>query len=104
MWHWGMGIFNVRVARLPSHAPVPHTGWNSITDIKGPLFEDWQAGDDCYFVHSYYAPICQDTIAVTNYILPISAAVQKNNFYATQFHPEKSGKNGDQILKNFLSL
>lgn len=100
----GLGIFDVDVARLPQFAPVPHTGWNALTDITGPLFEDLQEWDDFYFVHSYYVGICQSTIATTNYMLPISAALQKNNFYATQFHPEKSGNKGEQILKNFLSL
>jgi glutamine amidotransferase len=72
--------------------------------MKGELFNDIQLEDDCYFVHSYYAEISLETIAVTDYILPFSAALQKNNFYATQFHPEKSAKIGLQILNNFLKL
>ena len=78
-------------------------GWNNITDIKGELLLG--ANDaDVYFVHSYYVPVCADTIATCNYILPFSAAMQKNNFYATQFHPEKSGGIGEQILNNFSAI
>ncbi len=100
----GLGIFDIGVAKLPGGLPVPHTGWNGLADLKGPLFAGIKAEDDCYFVHSYYAPVCEYTVATANYTLPISAALQKHNFYATQFHPEKSGKKGEQILENFLSL
>lgn len=100
----GLGIFKTNVLKFPPNHIVPHIGWNNFTSVKGKLFENSQPQSDCYFVHSYYAGICEETIAVTDYILPFSAALQKDNFYATQFHPEKSAKNGLQILQNFLSL
>ncbi|WP_396178137.1 imidazole glycerol phosphate synthase subunit HisH [Flavobacterium sp.] len=100
----GLGIFDAKVLQFPPTDLVPQMGWNNFTSVKGKLFENIQLEDDCYFVHSYYAEICPETIAVTDYILPFSAALQKNNFYATQFHPEKSAKIGLQILQNFLNL
>ncbi len=81
---------------------VPHMGWNSLHSYKSKLFDDLNDGDYVYFVHSFYAAAGIDTIAVSDYILPFSAALNKNNFYATQFHPEKSGPVGAQILKNFI--
>lgn len=80
---------------------VPAIGWNSIYDLKGKLFDGVENNEYVYFVHSYYVPICDATIAEANYIQPFSAALQKGNFYATQFHPEKSGDIGDVILQNF---
>ena len=100
----GLGIFDVKVLKFPPKDLVPQMGWNNFTSLKGELFNSIQLENDCYFVHSYYAEICPETIAVTDYILPFSAALQKNNFYATQFHPEKSAKIGLQILNNFLKL
>jgi glutamine amidotransferase len=100
----GLGIFDAKVLQFPPTDLVPQMGWNNFTSLQGKLFENIQLEDDCYFVHSYYAEICPETIAVTDYILPFSAALQKNNFYATQFHPEKSAKIGLQILQNFLNL
>lgn len=100
----GLGIFDAKVLQFPPTDLVPQMGWNNFTSLQGELFENIQLEDDCYFVHSYYAEICPETIAVTDYILPFSAALQKNNFYATQFHPEKSAKIGLQILQNFLNL
>ena len=100
----GLGLFDVKVLKFPPKDLVPQMGWNNFTSLKGELFKDIQLENDCYFVHSYYAEICPETIAVTDYILPFSVALQKNNFYATQFHPEKSAKIGLQILKNFLKL
>ncbi len=100
----GLGIFKTNVLKFPPNHIVPHIGWNNFTSVKGKLFENSQPQSDCYFVHSYYAGICEETVAVTDYILPFSAALQKDNFYATQFHPEKSAKNGLQILQKFLSL
>ncbi|MGN6477099.1 MAG: imidazole glycerol phosphate synthase subunit HisH [Flavipsychrobacter sp.] len=98
-----LGVFDADVIKFPTGHIVPHMGWNNITDIKGELLLG--ANDaDVYFVHSYYVPVCADTIATCNYILPFSAAIQKNNFYATQFHPEKSGGIGEQILNNFLAI
>jgi glutamine amidotransferase len=79
-------------------------GWNSLRDLKGPLFEGIPEGEGFYFVHSYYAALGADTIATTDYMLPFSAALHKDNFYAVQFHPEKSAKAGSRLLHNFLSL
>ena len=100
----GLGIFDAKVLKFPATALVPQMGWNNFTSLKGKLFDGINLENDCYFVHSYYAEICPDTVAVTDYILPFSAALQKNNFYATQFHPEKSAKIGLKILNNFLKL
>ena len=78
-------------------------GWNALYDTSSPLMEGIE-GKYVYFVHSYYVPLCSNSIATANYILPYSAALHKDNFYATQFHPEKSGSVGEQIIKNFLKL
>ena len=99
-----MGIFETQVKLFPPKELVPQMGWNSLSKMKGDLFRGLSEKDDVYFVHSYYAELCEGTAAVCDYIMPFSAALQKNNFYATQFHPEKSGKVGEIILKNFLSL
>ncbi len=99
-----IGVFDADVKRfLPQHHEdkVPCMGWNRLHDVKGTLFEE---NSYVYFVHSYYVPVCNDTVAVADYILPYSAAMHKDNFYACQFHPEKSGKVGEQIIKNFLAL
>lgn len=103
----GLGIFDVDILRFkPSDhtEKVPHMGWNTITDTRSELFKGFDKEEFVYFVHSYYAPLCNYTAAKTDYILPFSAALQKENFYATQFHPEKSGYVGERILKNFLDL
>ena len=99
-----LGIFNTLVKKFPPIELVPHVGWNNITQAKGKLFNGIIDVDDVYFVHSYYAEINNQTVASCNYILPFSAAIQQDNFYATQFHPEKSGSVGEKILKNFLIL
>lgn len=102
-----LGIFDVDVKRfIPQRHEdkVPHMGWNTITDLKGGLFSPVLENQFVYFVHSYYVPLNADTAATTEYILPFSASLHKDNFYATQFHPEKSGSVGEQILKNFLNL
>lgn len=102
-----LGIFDADVRRFQPnrHADkVPHMGWNTLTDTKSALFEGFRGDEYVYFVHSYYVPLCNDTAATTDYILPFSAAMQRDNFYATQFHPEKSGSVGEQILRNFLKL
>lgn len=99
-----LGIFEVQVRKFPSKDIVPHMGWNNFENVQGALFNGVKKSDDVYFVHSYYAETNSDTIATTNYILPFSAALQKDNFYATQFHPEKSAAVGNQILKNFLEI
>jgi len=102
-----LNIFDVDVKRfmpLRHEDKVPHMGWNTITDVKNPLFDESTESEYVYFVHSYYVPLVPDTIATTDYIQPFSAALNKDNFYATQFHPEKSGSVGERILQNFLSL
>lgn len=97
-------IFDTKVKLFPPVDKVPHIGWNSLVVLKGDLFKSINTPEDVYFVHSFYADLCNETTAVCNYILPFSAALQKDNFYATQFHPEKSSGVGEQILKNFLEL
>lgn len=102
-----LGVFaeDVRRFRPKDHSlKVPAMGWNSLHGLQGSLFRDVQEGDYVYFVHSYYVPLSEQTIATADYGLPYSAALQCGNFYATQFHPEKSGRVGEQILKNFLTL
>ena len=99
-----LGIFDNRVIRFPEKDKVPHMGWNSISGLKGPLFESIADDSHVYFVHSYAAEPGVDQIAGTEYIIPFASALQKDNFYATQFHPEKSGDIGQQILKNFIEL
>ena len=100
-----LGIFPVDVRRFRPQCheqKVPHMGWNQLEDIKDPLLDGLDEGTFAYFVHSFYVPVCDFTIATTHHILPFSAAMRKGNFMATQFHPEKSGSVGEQILKNFL--
>ena len=102
-----LGIFDVDVKRfIPQRHEdkVPHMGWNTITDLKGGLFSPALENQFVYFVHSYYVPLNADTAATSEYILPFSASLHKDNFYATQFHPEKSGSVGERILRNFLEL
>jgi len=99
-----LGIFNNKVQKFPKREIVPHMGWNNFTEVRGTLFNGISQDKDVYFVHSYYADISEQTTAVCNYITPFSAALEKDNFYATQFHPEKSADIGEQILKNFLEL
>lgn len=98
-----LAVFNEDVIKFPANNIVPHMGWNCLGDSSSALF-DGLDNMDVYFVHSYYVPICGNTTATCNYILPFSAALQKNNFYATQFHPEKSGIVGEQIIRNFLRI
>lgn len=102
-----LNVFPVNVRRFSPESrqdKVPAMGWNNLTNLSSRLFLNITEDDFVYFVHSYYVPICKHTIATANYILPYSASLQKDNFYATQFHPEKSGKIGEQILNNFLNL
>lgn len=99
-----LGIFDTKVKLFPPTEKVPHMGWNDFQSMEGPLFETIKTTEDVYYVHSYYAEKCDNTIAVCDYVLPFSAALQKDNFYASQFHPEKSAVVGLQILKNFLAL
>lgn len=102
-----IGIFDVDVKRFQPQKhedKVPTMGWNDIYDLKTDLYKGLDDHSYSYFVHSYYVPLCQETIATTSYILPYSASLHKDNFYTCQFHPEKSGKVGEQILKNFLEI
>lgn len=102
-----LGIFDTDVKRFVSDRhenKVPHMGWNTIQPVKPDLFKDFTKEEFVYFVHSFYVPVNECTAAVTDYILPFSAALQKDNYYATQFHPEKSGSVGERILRNFLDL
>jgi len=100
----GLGIFDVDVKKFPPKDKVPHMGWNTISKSESELLSTILPDDNVYFVHSYYAEMSQFTIAECDYILPFSAALQKDNFYAVQFHTEKSGVVGERILTNFLKL
>jgi glutamine amidotransferase len=99
-----LGIFEADIKKFPPADKVPHMGWDNFESLKGDLFRDISVDEDVYYVHSYYAGISSCTSAICNYIIPFSAAMQKDNFYATQFHPEKSAGTGIKILKNFLTL
>lgn len=102
-----LGIFDVDVLKFrPAvHSDkVPQMGWNTLTDTRSPLFRGFTRPEFAYFIHSYYVPLNGHTIATTVYTAPYSSALQKGHFYATQFHPEKSGKVGERILQNFLDL
>ncbi len=103
----GLGIFNEQVKRFeqgPSSLKIPQMGWNNIQALKTPLFNSIKENSFCYFVHGYYAEYGLHTIATTNYGIDYSAALHNNNFYGTQFHPEKSADIGEQVLKNFIEL
>ncbi|WP_294635268.1 imidazole glycerol phosphate synthase subunit HisH [uncultured Bacteroides sp.] len=102
-----LGIFDAEVKRFISQKhedKVPHMGWNTIAETKSALFDGFTKEEFVYFVHSFYVPVNECTAAVTDYIHPFSAALHKDNYYATQFHPEKSGSVGERILHNFLKL
>lgn len=101
-----MGIFDARVKRFVPTAEekVPHMGWNSIGNLESKLFKDIKGGEMVYYVHSYYPELCPDTIATTRHGVMFSAALKYENFYGTQFHPEKSGDVGERIIANFLKL
>lgn len=101
-----LGIFNLKVKKFAGHdeLKVPHVGWDNIQGLKGALFKGIKEDSFVYYVHSFYAETGNETVATTNYINPFSAALVKDNFYAVQFHPEKSGAIGEAILKNFIEL
>jgi len=99
-----LNIFDACVKRFLPQGRIPHMGWNNFESISGPLFGGIDVRDNVYYVHSFYAQTCVHTSAVCRYILPFSAALQKDNYYATQFHPEKSGSVGEIVLQNFLRL
>ncbi|TVZ55029.1 glutamine amidotransferase [Lutibacter sp. Hel_I_33_5] len=100
----GLGIFNVHVKRFSNAVKVPQMGWNTITNLKSDLFNDIKDQEFMYLVHSFYAENCKETIASSKYGIEYASALKKDNFYGVQFHPEKSSKAGEQILKNFLEL
>ena len=99
-----LGIFDLKVKEFPARDIVPHMGWNNLQKMSGQLFNGISEDDDFYFVHSYYCEIGENTTSQCDYILPFSATLKKDNFYGTQFHPEKSGDVGSKILENFLKI
>lgn len=100
----GLGIFDVDVIKFTPKVKVPQMGWNQIYNLKSDLFKGINENEYMYLVHSYYAPDCAESIATTNYEVEYASALENGNFYGTQFHPEKSGDIGEQILGNFLKL
>lgn len=100
----GLGVFDVAIKRFDNGLKVPQMGWNTITDLKSDLFKGIDDDAFMYLVHSFYAQDCNESIASTNYGLKYASALQKDNFYGVQFHPEKSSTAGEQILKNFIAL
>lgn len=100
----GLGIFKDEVLKFNQGVKVPQIGWNQVVNLKSDLFNNIHENEYMYLVHSYYAPLCEETIATSFYGLEYSTALHKDNFYGVQFHPEKSSKAGEQLLKNFLKL
>ncbi|MEL6974388.1 MAG: imidazole glycerol phosphate synthase subunit HisH [Bacteroidota bacterium] len=100
----GLGIFDVDVIKFDDRLKVPQIGWNSISNLKSPLLQNVPEKSFIYLVHSFYAPLSEDTVATSEYGLEYSAALHRDNFYGTQFHPEKSSEVGERILQNFLML
>lgn len=100
----GLGIFNTQIKRFPLTVKVPQIGWNTIKELKTPLFQGISNNEYMYLVHSYYAEVCNEQIALSTYGLEYASALCKNNFYGVQFHPEKSGVFGEKILANFLLM
>ena len=99
-----LGIFDEKVRKFPPKGLVPHMGWNDFTRTGGALFEGIKPSENMYFVHSYYAEIGEHTIGQTEYLVPFTSALQKDNFYGVQFHPEKSANSGRKLIENFLKL
>ena len=100
----GLGIFDVEIKRFSNAVKVPQMGWNTVSNLKSALFTGVKENEFMYLVHSFYAENCKESIATTTYETSYAAALQKNNFYGVQFHPEKSSLAGEQLLKNFLEL
>jgi len=100
----GLGIFDVDVVKFVGEEKIPHMGWNDLENLQSSLYNNFPIHNQVYFVHSYYVPVIPETTATCNYILPFSASIQKNNFYAFQFHPEKSSTAGEILLQNFLNI
>ncbi len=99
-----LGIFRENVLKFPPKGIVPHMGWNEFSTKKGPLFAGLDKTANMYFVHSYYVELGEDTVGVTDYLVPFTSALQKDNFYGVQFHPEKSADVGRKLIENFLNL
>jgi glutamine amidotransferase len=100
----GLGVFDVNVIKFSNDLKVPQIGWNQISNLKSSLFKNVTENEFMYLVHSYYAPLCEEAIATSEYGIQYTSALKKDNFYGVQFHPEKSSTAGEQILKNFLEL
>ena len=100
----GLGIFECEVKRFQKNVKVPQMGWNTLTRTQGLLFNQIKTNEYMYLVHSYYVPLIHETVAETNYGGAYSTALQKDNFFGVQFHPEKSSKAGSQLLSNFITL
>ena len=100
----GLGVFDVNVVKFSNSLKVPQIGWNQISELKSELFKGISENEYMYLVHSFYAPHCKEAIATSEYGIKYASALQKDNFYGVQFHPEKSSTAGEQILKNFLIL
>jgi len=100
----GLGVFSVDVKRFSNAVKVPQMGWNTVNGLTSDLFKNIKEGEFMYLVHSFYAEMCQESISSTNYELDYASALQRDNFYGVQFHPEKSSLAGEQLLKNFLEL
>ena len=100
----GLGIFDVDVVHFEKTLKVPHIGWNKIKDLGTPLFEGVKENEFVYLVHSFYAPVCEETIAKCDYGVNYSSALRRDNFFGVQFHPEKSSEAGEKILENFLKI
>lgn len=99
-----LGIFDEKVKKFPPKGLVPHMGWNDFNDVKGPLFDGISKTENMYFVHSYFVEVGSDTIGETQYLVPFTSAMHKDNFYGVQFHPEKSAESGKKLIENFLKL
>ena len=100
----GLGIFNTKVKRFSNEVKVPQISWNTVVNLSTNLFKNIKEEEFMYLVHSYYAESCSEEIATTNYGINYASALQKDNFYGVQFHPEKSSKSGELVLKNFIEL
>ncbi len=100
----GLGVFSSEVKRFSNAVKVPQMGWNTVTKLRTNLFKGISEGEFMYLVHSYYVPKCEEAIAITHYETDYASALNKDNFYGVQFHPEKSSVAGSRILENFLSL
>ncbi len=100
----GLGIFNADVKRFSNKVKVPQMGWNTITNLKSDLFKGIREEEYMYLVHSYYAEDCEEAIATSDYQLKYASALENDNFFGVQFHPEKSSNAGEKLLKNFLEL